>query len=658
MFKKKYITFFIIILCSVSIAYSLTKDQIQYSQQALKALEKKDYKSYYYLKSNLKDTSIYPYLQYKEISLEPSIFDQVTIDSYYNSNKDTYWLSQLSDNLATYYAKNHNWELFDKYYNGGLGVAGKCWSMQAQYEQGSKEKALNAYAQLWQNRVYMPSSCNEMQKYWDNYEHKAKDYIINKAYTLSFVGKFKDALWLLNTYVKNNEDYVNYITTWKQATVDPSKLDSFISKFHKYRNFNSIFVEISKGLIKKDLESYVKVWDSLKNKKYLSDKTKHQCISEVAISFARAQSPKAKQWLAKVDEKYLDTIFWEWLLRVDLYNGDFKGYLKTYSKLPKGSQQDDAWRYWLAYSYKQVGQEEKANQMFEQLATKPLEYYSFLAADELGKSYNYGDKPYDKLDNQNMNILLKDQTIQQAVDLYQIKQYTDSTGLWKWVIRNKLKNNQKDEIKKLAQLAANENMYYAAIFNMAVIGQYTNTDLLFPKAFISEVNKNADKYAIDKDLIFSIMRKESLFDIEAGSSAGAKGLMQVTIPTAEFIVKKYKLALVGDKTDSIDKQIFTPENNIKIGTANLFFLEGLFNKNIILSIAAYNAGPGNVAKWLNTKEVSAPIWIENIPFGETRHYVRKVLVYMIVYNNFVFKDKQQHISDFLGSKLSHKLSFR
>ncbi|QIV95890.1 soluble lytic murein transglycosylase [Allofrancisella inopinata] len=656
MTKKIFIVF--LTITSLEYGYSLTDQQIKSSKQAIKALYNKDYKSYYFLKSKLKDTSIYPYLQYKEISSEPGTFDQMTIDSYYKENKDTYWISQLSDDLATYYAKNHNWELFDKYYTGSLGVSGKCWSMQAQYEQGDKEKALNAYAQLWQDRVYMPSGCNEMQKYWDNYDHKAKDYIVTKAYTLAFANKFSDALWLLNTYVKSNDDYVNYITAWKETTKDPSKLDNFISKFNRYRKFNDIFVEISKNLIKKDPESYTKVWDNLKNKSYLDEKTKHQCISEIAVSFARSQSSQAKQWLAKVDKRYLDTIVWEWLLRVDLYNSDFKDYIKTYSKLPKKSQQDDAWRYWLAYSYKKLGQQEKAKQIFEQLAKEPLEYYSFLAADELGKPYNYGDKPNGKLGIKDINDLLKEQTIQQAIDLYQIDQYTDSTSLWKWTIRNKLKNDRKDEIEKLAQLAANENMYYAAIFNMSVIGQYSNIGLLFPKAFISKVKENADKYAIDKDLILSIMRKESLFDIEAKSPAGAKGLMQVTIPTAEFIVKKYKLSLVGDKLDTIDTQIFTPENNITIGTANLYFLDSLFNKNMILGIAAYNAGPGNVAKWLNTKEVPAPIWIENIPFGETRHYVRKVLVYMIVYNNFVLKDKQKHISDFLGSKLSYKLSFR
>lgn len=80
-------------------------------------------------------------------------------------------------------------------------------------------------------------------------------------------------------------------------------------------------------------------------------------------------------------------------------------------------------------------------------------------------------------------------------------------------------------------------MYYAAIFNMSVIGSYNSIDMLFPKAFINIVNQNAQKFAINKDLVLSIMRKESLFDISAGSSAGAKGLMQIKEPTAKFIAQ-------------------------------------------------------------------------------------------------------------------------
>nr|WP_234361911.1 lytic transglycosylase domain-containing protein [Francisella tularensis] len=645
-------------ILSSTIGYSLTTQQVEYSQKAIDALAKKDYKSYYYYKSKLKDTSIYPYLQYKEISTDPDIFQQTTIDEYFKQDNNSYWQNRLSDDLAQYYAQKQEWKLFDKYYKGDLGISGKCWSMQAQYESGDKNKALNEYGQLWQNRVYMPAACNTMQKYWDNSDYKPSSYLTTKAYTLAFANKFDDSLWLLNTYVKDNKDYLNYITAWKQATKDPRKLDSFINRFHNYNHFDKVFVDISRDLIRKDVEGYAKVWDNLKNKRYLSTKVKQQTISAIAVSFARSQSPQAKQWLSKVDKNYLDTTAWEWLLRVDLYNENFKDYIQTYNQLPKNSQQAQAWRYWLAYSYQQTGQKAKAEDIFESLTKTPLDYYSFLASDKLGKPYNFGNDVATALTNSETKKLLTEDTTVQAIDLYQIGQYKDSTSIWQWAIRNKLRDKQIDEIKQLARLAEDKQMYYAAIFNMSVIGSYNSIDMLFPKAFINIVNQNAQKFAIDKDLVLSIMRKESLFDISAGSSAGAKGLMQVTEPTAKFIAQKYKLSLVGDNSQGMTSQIFIPENNIKLGTANLFFLEKLFDKNPVLGIAAYNAGPGNVAKWLNENEVPAAIWIENIPFGETRHYVRKVLMYMIVYNNFVFKDKKNHISNFLDYKISDKQSFR
>jgi soluble lytic murein transglycosylase len=201
-------------------------------------------------------------------------------------------------------------------------------------------------------------------------------------------------------------------------------------------------------------------------------------------------------------------------------------------------------------------------------------------------------------------------------------------------------------------------MYYAAIFNMAVLGEYTNLNMLFPDAYNKTVNKNSSKFKIDKDLILSIMRKESLFDVEAGSGAGAKGLMQVTGPTGKFIAKKYKISLYGDPKKGINSQIYIPENNIALGTANLDFSIGLFKGNKALGIGAYNAGPGNVAKWLNKNEIPTAQWIESIPYGETRHYIRKVMTYMIIYNNFVFDDKDQKISDYLKGTVSNKLSFR
>ena len=647
-----------LLIFGFNISFGLTSEQIKLSKQAIIALKDKNYDEYYHLKARLKNTSIYDYLKYKEISENPKSFKQSTIDNYYSTNKNSYWISQLSNNLATYYAKHDDWQMFHKYYTGGLGLSGKCWSIEFEYKFGDKFKALDEYGKLWQNRVSTLSSCKDMENYWDKYPNKPKAYVVNKAYNLAFANKFDTSISLLKNNVKNNQEYIDYISSWKKASSDFNKLDSFIYKYHKYRYFNKIFLEIAEGLIEKNPQKYVQTWNNLKNKKYLKTQVKEKIISAIAVNFARSQSPQAQQWLSKVDKKYFDNTAWEWLLRVDLYNSDFKTYIKNYQQLPAHAQKEDAWRYWLAYSYKKTNQESKAKPIFEKLTKEPLNYYSFLSSDELGKPYNIGTYDSYKLPKSTANELLKEHNIRQAVDLYQIGQYKDSINLWRWDIRNKLKADENTEVKQLTVLAYDNNMYNPALYNIALLGSSSSMDILFPKAFLSTVSKNSDNYSIDRDLIISIVRKESMFNINAGSWAGAKGLMQITVPTADFISKKYKLNLKGSKSDSMSQKLLVPENNINIGTANLFFLDDLFDQKLVLGLAAYNAGPGNVEKWLNKKEVSAAIWIENIPFGETRYYIRSVLTYMIVYNNFIFAEKPQHITDFLNYKVSDKFSFR
>ncbi|MDE4947200.1 lytic murein transglycosylase, partial [Francisella tularensis subsp. holarctica] len=77
-----------------------------------------------------------------------------------------------------------------------------------------------------QNRVYMPAACNPMKKYCDNSDYKPSSNLTTKSYTLAFANKYDKILWILNTYVKDNKDYLNKITAWKHATKDPRTLDS------------------------------------------------------------------------------------------------------------------------------------------------------------------------------------------------------------------------------------------------------------------------------------------------------------------------------------------------------------------------------------------------------------------------------------------------
>ena len=142
--------------------------------------------------------------------------------------------------------------------------------------------------------------------------------------------------------------------------------------------------------------------------------------------------------------------------------------------------------------------------------------------------------------------------------------------------------------------------------------------ILYKKEYSECVSKYAQMYNIDENLIYSIIKVESNFDANAVSSQNAQGLMQLMYTTAEEVARKNNIELT-------EENILEPDINIKLGT---IYLSTLLEKYecIEVALAAYNAGSGNVDKWIENgiiKEDGSDI--ENIPFKETNNYVRKII---------------------------------
>jgi len=137
----------------------------------------------------------------------------------------------------------------------------------------------------------------------------------------------------------------------------------------------------------------------------------------------------------------------------------------------------------------------------------------------------------------------------------------------------------------------------------------------------------ARSYNVDPFLLAAIMKAESGFNSRAVSERGAKGLMQIMPETGRWIARQ-----TGDPDFQPD-HLFEPETNIKFGAWYLADLEKEFSGNTVLALAAYNGGRGNVREWLTSKNLSGDKSdIDQIPFPETSHYVKKVLLYRELYS--------------------------
>jgi soluble lytic murein transglycosylase len=167
-----------------------------------------------------------------------------------------------------------------------------------------------------------------------------------------------------------------------------------------------------------------------------------------------------------------------------------------------------------------------------------------------------------------------------------------------------------------------------AIASLGRAQYWDDVELRFPLAFADAINDAAQANQLDSPLLFALARQESAFDASATSPAGARGLMQLMPATAKSTARKYKIPY-RRKTE-----LYDPETNIAIASRYYSELLKRFDGSRILASAAYNAGPTRVAQWLNKSDGTLPfdIWMEVIPYKETRAYVRNILMYSIIYS--------------------------
>jgi soluble lytic murein transglycosylase len=125
--------------------------------------------------------------------------------------------------------------------------------------------------------------------------------------------------------------------------------------------------------------------------------------------------------------------------------------------------------------------------------------------------------------------------------------------------------------------------------------------------------------------VYGVIRQESLYRSDAVSSAGARGLMQLQIDTARRTARALKLP----KPDLED--LFVPAINTSLGAGHLRMLLDRFDDQLPVALAGYNAGPNAAARWLPEESIDADVWIENIPYDETREYVQRILWHRLMF---------------------------
>ena len=288
--------------------------------------------------------------------------------------------------------------------------------------------------------------------------------------------------------------------------------------------------------------------------------------------------------------------------------------------------------YWMGKIYEKLNNRNLAKTYYQRVRAKyPDTYYAFRAHKRLGlyKTHGWTTKPYRRLPEEEIEIRFP-------------LEYTELTNEKSTLIDTILKtqdyellNGIEDDNKvlqswlnyKRGKFATSGTLARDAIEEMTDKPSFSDSiyKLAYQMHYQDLINKYGQQYNIDSYLIAALIREESYFNAKAGSGAGAKGLMQLMPSTANYIARKAGIRY---------NYLLEPEDNIKLGCAYIDYLKNSHKHNDLFAIASYNGGPNAVSSWKeNLDYENFDEFVENIPYPETRDYVKKVYRTYWIYTN-------------------------
>ena len=334
----------------------------------------------------------------------------------------------------------------------------------------------------------------------------------------------------------------------------------------------------------------------------------------LALSAAQQHLPEAFGLLAALEGDAADANARAWQVRAALLAHAWDDVIAAIRAMPADEQRAQEWRYWLAIALRQSGSEAQALPILTALAGE-RSYFGFLAADELDSEYAFGHTTTEAAEDA-VAELAQDPALIRARELFHVGLESRGRKEWNAAVADLDANGK----LQAAVLAHRWGWHSQAIAAVADTGQYDDLELRYPLPYAETFRAASEAANVRGSWAYGIARSESLFMTDIRSHAGAVGLMQLMPATGRRTAARLDLPWSGLAT------LTDPASNIRLGTTYLGQMLERFDSNVVLATAAYNAGPNKVEEWLPASGgLDARIWIENIPYTETREFVRRVL---------------------------------
>ncbi len=554
------------------------------------------------------------YIEYWRIK---NRFDEASgseIRAFLERHPDTFLADRLRAEWLKRLGKGGDWERFDSQFSlldradAELG----CYALASRLAR-KDNSALDAARAMWLDMVDLPAPCNPVMDKLVSAGRLSEDDIWTRIRRQLEAKRLGGAL-AAGAYLQHAPQRVELAS----LMADPARhLHRQKANYAATRTGRELAMVALARLARSDPQAAAGNFETVKPR--LSGNERAYVYMQLGWAAAQRHMPEALAWYRAGDDAPMTDDQAAWYVRAALRAGNWRAVRAAIAALPPRLVDEPAWIYWSGRAEQALGHTAEAHAAFERAAGPPT-FYGILAAEEIGRVAALPPKA-SALTPAELAAAQTDMGLTRALALFGLDLRLEGIREWNWA----LKGRDDRFLLAAAELARRHDLFDRAI-NTAdrTVGEH-DYSLRYLAPFRDRVEPKARELDLDHAWVYGLMRQESRFVMNARSSAGASGLMQLMPATARWVARK-----IGLKNFRLS-EVNDMDTNVVLGTSYLKMVLSDLDNHPVLASAAYNAGPGRARRWRDGRPLEGAIYAETIPFDETRDYVKKVMANSVYY---------------------------
>ena len=563
-----------------------------------------------------------PWIDYWSLAMRLEDAPSAQVQAFLDSHANTYVAELLRVDWLKVLGKRGEWQEFERqlglYPRDDLEL--RCYATLMEASRG-KEITLADTMWMWLEPHELPDGCGELAQFLLDEERITVTDVWRRVRLLFERGQITAAKSTLEYLEKRDAPDERMLA---EAARQPKRLLERLPRNLERRPVREVVVLALVRYARVEPDAAAKLLEGKLAAK-LPEADVRYLWAYIGYEAAREQQPDALKWYARAGKEPLDEELLAWKTRAALRAGNWPLVRDTIDLMPALERHESTWTYWCGRALAALGNENGARGYFLRIAGQ-TDFYGLLASEELGQVVTPPENAYVPTEAE-VDAARQNPGLARALELIRLGMRTEGVREWLFTVR------YFDDAKLLgaAELARRAEIWDRSIMSADRTVRTHNFALRYPLPYRDVFTEYAKTYGLDVAWVLGLVRQESRFVSDARSNAGAEGLMQVMPRTARFVAQKIGLR------NYQRKGVSEIETNVTLGTGYMRLVLDQLGHPVLAS-AAYNAGPSRARRWRDVnRPLEGAIYIETIPFPETRDYVKKVMANSVFYAAMIEK---------------------